>query len=457
MNVSVQPLVQALDSIAMNDDYNIVYWICLILGAGVSLAVNLLLTASDYFTSVFPSHSNIMFYIVPAISVPQFAFLILSLFYSHNFSFTFRITFAYAFTAVVIVFIPIFIRYLSEDVSFWLVLSIASCVGIGCAILQSTIVAFCNFLPEKYIIVSFAGQALGGVFACIIRIITKLLADYTTIMSDSESGFLYFVVGAIFDLVCIIGFLYILKSVFVKFYLQHYFWNRRNRSAIENIDEGSESSEISNFIVFLERRNSNETVQRMSKKKSLSLHKIGNVRKSINSTTLNFVFYFNVYKKIWRLSLAVFLVCFVSLLAFPGLVTGIKSQYSAIEANDWFPVILVTQYNIGGYCGRKFLAPWFSYGLNHQTLWIGCCLRILIVPAFVVLYDGSLLQNDFMVYFVNAVFSLTDGQFACLCFMYAPKLVDDEEQEICSAIMNFSLVFGICVGSYVALAMYIIL
>merc|ERR1711902_199449 len=54
------------------------------------------------------------------------------------------------------------------------------------------------------------------------------------------------------------------------------------------------------------------------------------------------VSYKSVFLKIWKIALSVFLVFYVTLLAFPGLLVGIESQYSSIQRNAWMPVILTT-------------------------------------------------------------------------------------------------------------------
>ena len=51
-----------------------------------------------------------------------------------------------------------------------------------------------------------------------------------------------------------------------------------------------------------------------------------------------------VFMKIWRMALAVFLIFYVTLLMFPGLIVGIKSQYKLIENDAWMPVILTVMH-----------------------------------------------------------------------------------------------------------------
>ncbi|ETO17370.1 equilibrative nucleoside transporter (ENT8) [Reticulomyxa filosa] len=115
------------------------------------------------------------------------------------------------------------------------------------------------------------------------------------------------------------------------------------------------------------------------------------------------------------------------------------------------PVILVTLFNIGDYVGRQFVASWTSFKFTHQNLWVACLLRLLFYPLFLAMFQGWW-QNDIVAYIAMFVFSLTNGHFCCLCFIWINSLVETFEQELTANLMSFILVLGIFIGSYVALA-----
>ena len=201
------------------DNCNIVYWSCLILGTGVLLSYNMLITCADYLAAEFPDYPDIMFYIVPASTMTQVLFLVLMIFYGDKYSFTFRIVTSFITSSLVIGSLPLFVSELSQLQSFWIVLAISSFVGITSAVLQSSIIGFCNFLPSSYIQLSMAGQAVSGITACIIRIVTKLYDIYGTI-TPSESGLIYFLTGALFNAICAISFIYVVKSPFAEYWIK---------------------------------------------------------------------------------------------------------------------------------------------------------------------------------------------------------------------------------------------
>ncbi|ETO11960.1 hypothetical protein RFI_25420 [Reticulomyxa filosa] len=186
--------------------------------------------------------------------------------------------------------------------------------------------------------------------------------------------------------------------------------------------------------------------------------------------------YLLVFHKVKFIAVAVFLVLFITFLMFPGaswllcsektkatkkrhfyynihkgLVVGIQSQYSSVNDNDWMPVIMVTVYNLGDYFGRQFLASWTSFGFTPKTLWIGCIWRFWMYPVFLIMYNGWW-NNDIAACLIMFVFSASNGHFCCLCFIWANQIVEPFEKELTLNLMTFALVFGISVGSFMALA-----
>ena len=107
---------------------------------------------------------------------------------------------------------------------------------------------------------------------------------------------------------------------------------------------------------------------------------------------------------------------------------------------------------MGDWCGRQFLVSWLrKLKWNQRNLWKVCLLRIIMYPIFIILFLGYW-RYDAIAYGMTALLSLSNGYFCCICFIQAPKLVKSYEQQICGAIMSFSLVLGITLGSYSALA-----
>lgn len=329
------------------DKCNIVYWSCLILGTGVLLSYNMLITCADYLAAEFPDYPDIMFYIVPASTMTQIMFLVLMIFFGDKYSFTFRIVISFISSSIVIGLVPLFVAELSELQSFWIILAVSSFVGITSAVLQSSVIGFCNFLPSSYIQLSMAGQAVSGITACIIRIITKLYDIYGGI-SASTGGLIYFVTGAIFNAICAICFIYVIKSSFTQYWLKKND-NDKDEALIDKLDNDestitsettisrSPTNEFNSLVGAAIGGSNNSYNGSKTSLKDYSKPKI-NVEKTVS--------YKAVFFKIWRMALAVFLVFYVTLLIFPGLIVGIESQYKVIENDAWMPVILTVLFII---------------------------------------------------------------------------------------------------------------
>ena len=156
--------------------------------------------------------------------------------------------------------------------------------------------------------------------------------------------------------------------------------------------------------------------------------------------------FLGVFRKIKLLFLSLFLIFFVTFLPFPGMLVSLESEYEWIREGGWMSVFLVLIYNVTDYIGRQFVAALTTFSFSKRTLWIGCAWRLLLYPVFVVLYKGTI-QNDWIAYGATAALGLTNGHFCCLCFMWAPSMVNAKEQPLMGSMMSFALVMGIVLGS----------
>ena len=309
--------------VSPKDPLHSVYWNCLLLGCGVLLTYNLLITCADYFIAEFPDHPNLMFYIVPASAFTQLLFLIIMIMHGHKYTFTSRIVPAFIISAIAVSILPIFVHQLPESQGFWLVLATASFQGIITAILQSSIVGFCNFLPSAYIQISFGGQAVSGIVACIIRIITKFYDIYGGITAE-QGGIVYFVTGALFNILCAMSFIFVFYRKFTQYWL--------TKTDDDDIEISAESKESD----MLNGNSPDSLIGAVVPDDGIDTKFVPLLSHQNNQK----VSYKSVFLKIWKCALSVFLVFYVTLLMFPGLLVGINSQYSSIQHDAWMPVIL---------------------------------------------------------------------------------------------------------------------
>lgn len=195
-----------------------------LLGLGSLLAFNVLATAADFWVAEFPDYkSNIMFWLIFVYSIPNVLVTLIMVKYGSYISFSFRIIFCFITTAIVLAFIPFMTTIIkSQQIGYYCSLCIAVYVGFSNAMLQATTIGFTNLLPQKYTQFNIAGQCLAGILACLIQILCKMLDKTSDGNSNNNyviSGRYYFIIGAVGDIVCAIGFVYVINGIFVKFHL----------------------------------------------------------------------------------------------------------------------------------------------------------------------------------------------------------------------------------------------
>ena len=90
--------------------------------------------------------------------------------------------------------------------------------GFVSAVFQGTSLGFTGQLPVSYVQACYSGQAVAGIIACIIRIITK-----AAVKSTVSGGRVYYIIGAAFNIFSLIMFLVAMRTPFVQHNLQGYF------------------------------------------------------------------------------------------------------------------------------------------------------------------------------------------------------------------------------------------
>ena len=162
------------------------------------------------------------------------------------------------------------------------------------------------------------------------------------------------------------------------------------------------------------------------------------------------IHYKTVFPKVKLLCFAIFINMVITFLFFPSLVISIPSEYEVLNKNLWVPVIMVTEFNIGDFVGRKWLSS-YSMFWSEKNVWFLSLLRIAVYPLFILLYKGYIV-SDVLTHIVMIVASVSNGYINTLCYMWAPSiLTHSSEQEIATSLMTTCLLVGIVVGSFIAL------
>lgn len=161
------------------------------------------------------------------------------------------------------------------------------------------------------------------------------LCSYSSLSLMAYSEWMYLVTGAAFNLICALGFLYLIQSPFTRYWL-----NQRNEKDVTST-LSTRSNHESLAVSLL---NGSKTFNlNDSLSGAATTHyqdEIPEIFPKLDDTPMEGASYKVVLRKIWKIALAVFLVFYVTLLMFPGLLSGIDSQFESINSQQWMPVLL---------------------------------------------------------------------------------------------------------------------
>ena len=161
--------------------------------------------------------------------------------------------------------------------------------------------------------------------------------------------------------------------------------------------------------------------------------------------------YGRVFLRIRHLVGSIWLSMCFTFLWFPGIITAIPSSFAAInDHGEWMPLILILEFNVFDYIGRQFLCNVVPSWLTQYDLWKVSLLRMVTYPVFVV-FLNEWVVSDVAVHSVMIASALSNGYVASLSFMWFPKNVRKNEQQIAASLMTLGLILGILSGSTMAL------
>uniref|UniRef100_A0A0K0DME3 Equilibrative nucleoside transporter 1 n=1 Tax=Angiostrongylus cantonensis TaxID=6313 RepID=A0A0K0DME3_ANGCA len=166
-----------------------------------------------------------------------------------------------------------------------------------------------------------------------------------------------------------------------------------------------------------------------------------------------FVSFFLLKKQGWPQMMNVYLVFFVSLTIFPGIMVDIRDElvgqkYSFVIPEKFFvPITCFLLFNVFAFVG-SLLAGRFQYpGPVH--LWKVVYTRLVFIPFFAFCNYRPLTRklpvfftNTWLYVFMAIIMSISSGYLSGLAMMYAPRVVEPSKSRIASMMAGFFLIFG---------------
>jgi len=118
-----------------------------------------------------------------------------------------------------------------------------------------------------------------------------------------------------------------------------------------------------------------------------------------------------------------------------------------LNAEHWYPIILITEFNFGDYFGRT-LPKWERCILfSYRTIWIPTLLRVVFLPLFILsVAPNKFFGSDIWMYVFMFLFSVSNGYCGTLCMMFGPDRVDTRDKEKAGTVMVFCLTLGLTLG-----------
>lgn len=142
----------------------------------------------------------------------------------------------------------------------------------------------------------------------------------------------------------------------------------------------------------------------------------------------------------------IFMIYMVTLSIFPGYITeDVHSDYF----KDWYPIILITAYNVFDLIGKVLPA---ICPMENQNIAVGASIgRLLFFPLYLGCIHGpEFFRSEIPVTVITCLLGLTNGYFTSVLFMLAPKSVPIQHAEMAGISTVLFLGLGLVGGSVVS-------
>ncbi|XP_044472111.1 equilibrative nucleotide transporter 8-like [Mangifera indica] len=373
------------------DTYRIAYIIHFLLGAGNLLPWNVFITAVDYFGCLYPAgHVEKVFSVAYMTSSLLVLVLVVSRGgWSSRLTFRLRMNLGFSMFVLSLMVPPIIDRTWHSSGShgaYGVTVAAVLICGLADGLIAGSLIGLAGKLPKEYMQAVFAGTASSGVLVSILRIVTKASLPQTS-QGLRTSAYLYFIVSTVILLCCCLG-----SNMLNKLpIMQHHY-----RLLSVSDDPLSSGQKL-----------------------------------------------WKVARKIQWPAFGVLLIYIVTLSIFPGF---IAENLESKLLQDWYPVLLITVYNVSDFVGKSFTAIFVPKSVKRAT-W-ACIARVLFYPLFAVCLHGpKWLRSEAPFLALTFMLGLTNGYVTSVLMILTPKLLPIAEAEIAAIVMILSLGIGLVGGS----------
>ncbi|KAM1437935.1 hypothetical protein FF1_011642 [Malus domestica] len=385
------------------DSFHLAYIIYFTLGLGYLLPWNAFITAVDYFAYLYPDASVDRIFSVVYMVVGLFC-LLLIIFYSHMSEAYVRINVGLGLFVVSLLVVPLMdVFYIKGRVGlydgFYVTVAAVALSGVADALVQGSLIGAASELPGTYIQAIVAGTAGSGVVVSALRIVTKAVYPQTA-EGLRKSANLYFAVGIVIIVICIVFYNVAPRIPVMKYYAD---------LKVQAVNDETEEK--------------------------------GPLTVTVLRSTL-----WHVVDRVKWYGISILLIYIVTLSIFPGYIT--EDVHSQI-LKDWYPIILIAGYNVFDLVGKSLTSVYLP---RSSKVAIGSTVvRLLFFPLFYgCLHGPKFFRTEIPVTILTCLLGLTNGYLTSVLMILAPKVVQLQHAETAGIVIVLFLVLGLAAGSVVS-------
>ncbi|KAL7065356.1 hypothetical protein AAHC03_05338 [Spirometra sp. Aus1] len=357
----------------------------------------------------------------------------------------------------------------SEAPLVFFVLTMISVILINCCvgIHQTLTFGLAAYLPMKYSNAVVIGNNACGTLIAMVNIITKAISQ---IYGRSERSIIiattsYFCTATLIVIACVVTFFALQRLPFVRFYLDQTESEKEPLRGAEDAqqstgpagDNGADGKLTSEGDTAASATTPSEARIETPHNSSALCCFPGGSRKARCEAYWDR--YVQTFKECWPQCLNVWLIFVCTLSIFPA----VQSNIMAVDPDFFIPANWFTDvtcflfFNLFAMLGCVLSA--FVTFPSPKFLIIPVLIRLVFfVPFFLLsnyLVEGPRqmplwISNDYAYLFGSIIFALTNGYFASLAMMYAPRNSPPERSGLAGLITSFFLILGVFSGVYIS-------
>ncbi|KAL5705913.1 Epsin-3 [Ranunculus cassubicifolius] len=384
--------------------------VCWFLGTGCLLSWSSMLTAEDYYVTLFPTYhpTRVLTLVYQPFALGTLAFLA----YNEAKINTRRrnlIGYMLFFLSSLLVVLLDLGTSGRGGLGMFIGICIASAAfGVADAHVQGGMVGDLSFMSPDFVQSFLAGMAASGALTSVLRFVTK--AAFENSKDGLRNGALMFLsISTFFEFLCILLYAYVFpKLPIVKYY--------RSKAA----SEGSKTVSADLAAGGIQTEPSNVDEEDFKKMERLSTKEL---------------FIQNIDYEI-----DLFLIYVLTLSIFPGFLAEDTGKHSL---GSWYAIVLIASYNVLDLVGR-YIPVINSLKLeSRKGLMIAIISRFLLIPAFY--FTAKYGDQGYMI-MLTAILGLSNGYLTVCIFTAAPKNYKGPEQNALGNLLVLCVLVGLFSG-----------